>query len=518
MEVENILEEDNKKIDILIEDLTLLESYVRDLFTFLPFPICFVSPLGIILEANPAFQEISHFSFSELVGESVEKLFPKEEIQKIIKETFQEKSVNKELKIFTKEKKEIPVQVFTKIRKDENNNILGLFIGVFDLTEIKKFQEDQRKTQLALLNILEDVDKEKIRAEEEKDKTLAIINNFPDGILIFNEENILTLLNPKTENFLKIKANEVIGKSFQELKEIPSFSPLLNLIGDKITGFSRKELEYSENIVFQVSSIPIIIKDIKRGYIITLHDVSREKLIERMKTEFVSISAHQLRTPLSAIKWSLKMLLDGDLGDLTKEQKEFVEKAYLSNERMIRLVNDLLNVTRIEEGRFLTNLKAENFVEIIKEMYPSFQELARKKNLAIELILKQDKFPLVLVDREKIKIVIQNLVENAIHYTPKGKITITVEIKDNNLLFSVKDTGIGIPEKQKDRIFSRFFRAENAILSETEGTGLGLFISKNIIEAHGGKIWFESKEGEGTTFYFTLPLEKEFEEFIKSLV
>jgi len=252
------------------------------------------------------------------------------------------------------------------------------------------------------------------------------------------------------------------------------------------------------------------------GNLIILHDITREKIVERMKTEFVSISAHQLRTPLSAIKWSLKMLLDGDLGEISLEQKEFIEKAYASNERMIKLINDLLNVTRIEEGRYLFSLSYENIANIIKEQYQTFKELAEKKGLKMELIFKQDKFPLVKVDKEKISLVIQNLIENAIHYTQKGKITITLESKDREIIFSVEDTGIGIPKDQQERVFSRFFRAENAILSETEGTGLGLFISKNIIEAHGGKIWFKSEEGKGTTFYFTLPIKEELGEFLRT--
>jgi signal transduction histidine kinase len=225
-----------------------------------------------------------------------------------------------------------------------------------------------------------------------------------------------------------------------------------------------------------------------------------------MKTEFVSISAHQLRTPLSAIKWTLKMFLDGDLGKITKEQGEFLEKIYQSNERMINLINDLLNVTRIEEGRYLYNPVLADIVQICQSVIDSYKEEMEKKNLKF-IFEKPKELPKVRVDVEKISLAIQNLLENAIRYNREGgEIEITLEEKEGKIKFSIKDTGIGIPKNQQHRVFIKFFRAPNALRMETEGSGLGLFITKNIIEAHGGKIWFESEEGKGTTFYFTLPV------------
>ena len=228
-----------------------------------------------------------------------------------------------------------------------------------------------------------------------------------------------------------------------------------------------------------------------------------------MKTEFVSIAAHQLRTPLSAIKWTLRMILDGDLGKVPKSQKEFLQKTYQSNERMIRLINDLLNVTRIEEGRFLYNVQNEDIIELTEKVIVPLKELAQHKSLKFDFKKPKQKIPKVKIDKEKISLAVQNLVDNAIHYTQKGSIEVSIKFSQEKkeILFSVRDTGIGIPKSQRKRVFSRFFRAANAIKTETEGTGLGLFIAKNIIEAHGGKIWFESEENKGTTFYFTLPVK-----------
>ena len=373
--------------------------------------------------------------------------------------------------------------------------------------ELRTKIQELENSRVALLNILEDVDLERKKAEEEREKTLAIITNFADGLLVFDKERRLSLINPQAETFLEIRANEVIGKPTKELASLSSFEPLIKLLGIEVRSIFRKELSLRENLILEVTSIPIIREEEKIGNLVILHDVTREKMIERIKTEFVSVAAHQLRTPLSAIKWTLKMLLDGDVGELTPEQKDFLEKSYKSNERMIMLINDLLNVTRIEEGRYLYNPVLVEFEPIVESLLNSYEGEIKRKNLELKFQRPKEKLPQVMLDTEKIKLALQNLIENAIKYTlPGGKISITLKRVKDSIEFSIKDTGVGIPKDQQHRVFTKFFRAANAMKLETEGSGLGLFITKNIIEAHGGKIWFESEEGKGTTFYFTLPI------------
>jgi len=385
----------------------------------------------------------------------------------------------------------------------------------------KKVKEIKTREPIttSLLNILEDVEEARRRAEGETEKTEAIITNFTDGLLIFDEEGKLSSINPQAEGFLRVKLEEVVGKSLLELATIPNFLPLIEILGKGIKGIFRKEIEITEGLIVEVSAIPIILEEKKIGTSVILHDITREKMIERMKTEFVSLSAHQLRTPLSAIKWTLRMLLDGDLGKITAEQKEFLEKTYKSNERMINLINDLLDVTRIEEGRYLDKPVFTNIEPIVQFVINSFKNEIERKGLELEFIKpsSEEKIPEVKIDVEKIRLAIQNLLENAIRYTKAGgKITVSLKHREDKIEFSIKDTGVGIPKDQQARVFSKFFRGSNVIRLETEGSGLGLFITKNIIEAHGGRIWFESKEGEGTTFYFTLPIKKEFERFIEA--
>lgn len=361
----------------------------------------------------------------------------------------------------------------------------------------------------ALLNILEDTEENRREIEEERDRTLAIINNFSDGILIFDKENKLSFMNPKAEEFFEMKAKEVIEKSISKLSEIPPFEGITNLLGAESKKILRRELAFKKNLILEVTIVPLKKREEEIGTLIILHDITKEKTIERIKTEFVSLSAHQLRTPLSAIKWTLRMLLDGDLGKLTKEQSEFLEKTYKSNERMIELINDLLNVTRIEEGRYIYQRIFCDFVEIVQSVIDSYKREIEKKNIKFEFKEPEKQLPRILMDEEKIKLVIENLLDNAIRYTfPGGKVTISIELLENEIEFKIEDAGMGISKDEQPRVFTKFFRGANAIRMETEGSGLGLFVTKNIVEAHGGRIWFEAEERKGSTFYFTLPLTR----------
>ncbi|MBI4101503.1 MAG: PAS domain S-box protein [Candidatus Nealsonbacteria bacterium] len=506
-----------EKISGLVEDLALLESYNNEFFSFFPLPVCFVNPNGVVLEANPAFEVVSGMTTYEIIGEQVEKFFGKEKTEELTQGTLKNGFVKgQEAKFFNKEQKGILVNVFTQVRRNPEKETTGYFVGFFDLTDTKAAEKNLKDTQAALLNMLEDVEETRRGAEEEKDKTLAVISNLADGILAFDRENRLSLINPQAEKSLRVKKEEVVHKNVLELKGFPNLGPLLDLVGDDIKGIFRKEIKIDENLVLEVSTAPMVSRGEKMGSLVILHDVTREKIIEKMKTEFVSLAAHQLRTPLSAIKWSLTMILEGDTGQITQEQKDMLDKTYKSNERMIDLINDLLDVTRIEEGRYLFKPILTQLEPIVEFVVNSSQDEAGRKKIKLGFRKPLKILPKVMVDVEKIRLAIQNFIDNALRYTPaSGEITISLRAEKKEIEFSIRDTGVGIPEDQKARVFSKFFRASNVIRMETEGSGLGLFITKNIIEAHGGKVWFESKEGQGTNFYFTLPVKEEFAEFLK---
>ncbi len=233
----------------------------------------------------------------------------------------------------------------------------------------------------------------------------------------------------------------------------------------------------------------------------------RLRELDQLKTDFISVASHQLRTPLSAIKWALKMIIDKDVGPVTKEQKDLLQKGYQTNERMISLINDLLNVSRIEEQRFQYRFAETSLAEVIDKTLDELRIPMEKKSILFEKRIEHH-IPPLFIDGQKMHLVFENLLDNAIKYTPDGgRIVLTVSRKQDVVLCLIHDSGVGIPESQWDRVFSKFFRGDNVIRMQTQGTGLGLFIARTIIEKHNGTITFDSKEGEGTTFSFTLPIE-----------
>lgn len=229
--------------------------------------------------------------------------------------------------------------------------------------------------------------------------------------------------------------------------------------------------------------------------------------LDKVKTEFISVAAHQLRTPLSGIKWTLNMFTGGEFGGLSDNQKVFILKIQEANDQMIHLVNDLLQSARLEAGTVEYTLDRVDFGRIVMNMAEDFRQEATQKNITLNAVVPSEKDLIVYGDAEKLRSVIQNLLENAIRYTPAGgRVSVTLSLSPHEeVTLAVTDTGIGIIESQKEKIFTRFFRGSNAIKIETEGSGLGLYIIKQIIERHGGSIRFESKENIGTTFTVLLP-------------
>lgn len=385
------------------------------------------------------------------------------------------------------------------------------------ISEIRDMKEETlRRVRAALLNILEDTDEARKEAVYEKNKTAAIIENFTDGLIFLNTRDEIEIISPVALALFKKTKEETDGRNIFDLLCEAEASPICEALRGgtgKVKSLSRKEVMLREKVYLELTTVFLETESEEKGTLIIMHDVSREKLIESLKTEFVSIAAHQLRTPLSAIKWTTSMILDGDVGTINSEQKDFLEKIYESNERMVHLINDLLNVSRIEEGRFLYKQEPSQMEDLVKALISSSEELLNMKKIKFELETPETLLPKVYVDKEKISIVIQNLLENAVKYTQeRGSIKISLKKTNSSILFKIKDSGVGIPKSQQNRMFSKFFRAENVVRMETEGTGLGLYTSKNIVEAHKGRIWFESEENKGTTFFVEIPYIKEKQE------
>ena len=235
----------------------------------------------------------------------------------------------------------------------------------------------------------------------------------------------------------------------------------------------------------------------------------RLREVDQMKTDFVSIATHQLRTPLTAIKWTLSMLLKGDLGILNDEQWTFLMKTYESNNRMIALLGDMLLSDQIDSGELRILNTTTPLPDLIDNVLLEIRPIGDKRNVAIEFAQSNMIMTHVRIDPQQMRAVFQNLVDNAVKYSkPGGVVKISIEERGDRVVMIIKDAGIGIPIDSQTRVFTRFFRAPNAIQVETDGSGLGLFIVKSIVEKNHGVISFTSVKGEGTEFRVELPLSK----------
>jgi len=381
--------------------------------------------------------------------------------------------------------------------------------------------KELEKSEKSLMRAFSDLKNARKSTEEERNKTAAIVSNFIDPIIVIDKFNKINLINPvakdifgfidkdlgkkvsSEDNYSMNNIKKIIKRDFQvkSSRELKSHNPNEEEI---IIEYSGQELTYKV-----ITAKVVDHAGIDLGVMKIFYNLTREKMIDKLKSEFISIAAHQLRTPLSAIKWVIKMVLDGDVGKLNKEQQLLLFKGYQSNERIINLINDMLNVSRIEEGRFGYSFKKENFIKTLQFHIDNFENLIKQKSIKLT-VEKPSKLPSVYMDKQKMGLVLQNILENAVKYTPEfGKINIVLEAGKQFLKVKIKDNGVGIPEKDQVKLFTKFFRAENVVRMQTEGSGLGLFIVKNVLKKHGGEISFESQEGKGTEFIFTLPLQRQ---------
>lgn len=231
-----------------------------------------------------------------------------------------------------------------------------------------------------------------------------------------------------------------------------------------------------------------------------------EKL-SAFKSDVISISAHELRTSLTALRWINEMMLKGDVGELSSEQKNFIEKQKSSIERMLSLVQEMLTINHTETTGLTYNLKSVDIVQIIEGVMFDFIGESYKKSIETVFLKPTQKIKKVKADEDKIRVVLQNLIENAIKYSGEGsKVIISVSEEGEFVRVSIKDNGIGIPEEDKGNIFNKFYRGEKAKSEHSFGSGLGLYTAKKIAEAHGGEMSFESIDNNGTTFFLTLPV------------
>lgn len=510
-------EELKAQVARLQEDLNDLENYIQEFNSFLPLAVCIINPANVVINVNNAFTTFTGYEEIDAVGKSFSDFFveedPPKDLLDEVKEAKEGFTKTKELTLLTATDEKYTVKVTASLRRNTEGEYTGHFVGISDISDLKRLQrdlEERVKERTRDLETAQERLKESFKqVQTEQQKTEAVINSFTDGLLVVDEGKEVEIINPRASEMLEVEASTIEDQNIEDVEEIGEIQSLLSMLDRNNWELDREELQTGPDTFFEVSTVPMGKEFGEEGMLVTLHDISHEKMVEQMKLEFASVAAHQMRTPLSAIRWSFELLTK----QLEDDKKEIAQRGFRSTERILEIINDLLNVDRIESGKSAYSFESVDIVELID----SYVKEVRKNSTILEQANVHFKpptqsIPKVRADKEKLRVVVRNLVENALKYTPEdGSVDIRVELHMTDdragdaVRLIVSDTGIGIPEDEKDKIFSKFYRADNATAKETDGTGIGLFITKHIVDNHDGKIWFESEVGEGTDFFVELP-------------
>lgn len=362
----------------------------------------------------------------------------------------------------------------------------------------------------------------KLETNTTKSQLQTFINDLDDSVIAYDNQFKIQIFNPAAERVFGVSHEQVLEQTFgpERARELPfrlltqtifpSLAPLVVEVSEpgaspQIVDLSftdpERELRVSTNKILGPRGETL-------GFIKLVRDRTREVELLRSKSEFITIAAHQLRTPLTTIHW----VFEGINGKekLEPEDKELVASGLANSVELLKIVNDLLDVSKIEEGKFGYDLREVNIIEFLSGILANAEAMAKKYEVKLYFDHGKEQAVNLMIDANRLGLALSNLLDNAVKYNVKnGTVTVKIERLPAKpyLQVSIKDTGIGIPPSEMNKLFSKFFRAENAMKIETEGSGLGLYITKNIIERHGGAIWAESILGRGTTFYFTIPLD-----------
>ncbi len=454
---------------------------------------------GKFIEVNDAFVSLSGYSRKEVMASSSIQ-------QKIWANNKDREEMEADLKAGR------PVVNREYLFRNKKGELL---VGLFSAQLIRIGNESRILSSIANINDLK-LAEEKLLELKERDE--AVLESIGDAVFAIDSKGKILLFNRIAETLTGLLAEEVVGKHYGRVVKFvrESDGKLSNDFIKEVIVKNKATKMVSHMMVVRKDGVKIPVADsaapiknargVTIGCVVVFRDATQERIVDRAKTEFVSLASHQLRTPMTALRWISEILSSGVDGLLNEKQQQHANEIHSASKRMIALVNAILNVSRLELGTFAVEPQPVKIQEIMKVCIEELEpQLANKK---IKLREKyEDRLPRVQADPKLLGIMLSNLLTNAVKYTPtEGKIDVVVNKNDNEMVVKVVDTGVGIPKAQQSNIFTKMFRADNAKAIDPDGTGLGLYIVKEIMNHTGGRVSFRSRENKGTVFELGLPL------------
>lgn len=401
-----------------------------------------------------------------------------------------------------------PAEKLTETVRNIGRGRLDLKIDIITDDEFGELSREFNK-MTERLRKFEEMNVEKILAEKQKADT--IVENISDGIIVCDKKNNILLMNEAARKLLNIDVINIEGLNCDIIKDERIKTIIHNPLKEDFQKQPYLSFKIEDREIFirpRISEIPLPGGD-KLGTVLILQDVTQFKLLDKMKSEFMATVSHEFRTPLTSINMSIDLLRQGVVGKLSAQQEELLATAKQDAERLTKLVRELLELSRLESGKIQLKNELLSINNVVKDTILPLLLPFKEKNVELKMHL-QDNLPNFIGDSRQFSWVISNLVNNALRYTPSsGIVEIETKQQGENIIVKVKDTGKGIPKSDIDKIFDKFVQLKSSMETTPGSVGLGLSIAKEIVEMYGGDIWAESEEGKGSTFIFTIPIEKE---------
>jgi len=481
---------------------------------------------GTIVWANQAYSELTGYTLNEAIGNQIDVLKSGRQDASFYEKMWGSIKNGEEWSGVLINRRKDGSEYFEEMKirpiTDANDDITHFVATKRNITKRKVLQDQLQKSETQKKTIVNNLTELMAELKEitkaldyARSQMHAMLDATTEGMMLLSPTNEVLRINESFEMMFSVRETEIRNHPFIDNAEhwyrVFSDNSVVEdiLDGSKCDRFDDRIFvqEWPARRELQVYSASVVnAEEEYLGRLIVFRDVTREREVERLKSEFVSLVSHEFRTPLTSIKGYTEMMLDGDTGRLNSEQREFLETVLRNANHLSNLVEELLDVSRIEAGAMKLNIQEIDVVPVIEDIADRMRPQLEKKNQKLSIDIPRN-VPKVSADDRRTTQIILNLVSNAHKYTPSGgDIVISAEPEGEYLFVDVTDNGIGLSQEEQEKLFSKFFRAENTETIKEGGTGLGLWITRSLVEMQGGEIFVESSPGEGSTFSFTVPI------------